>query len=704
MQDARFSCSPTRPADNGLMTEPTNALVEVVPDGQMGAGLDGPSDEKRSGTTVNGRDEPVQARSDRRGGAGAAVGQWLLASGLYLGLSVTLWWRVWTTHPSSVMTCGCTDAGREVWYLEWAAYAVAHGHNPWYSQWMLFPRGVNLLADASVSILGLAMAPVTLVFGPVASMNTLSTLAPVLTALSMFWLLRRWVHWGPAAFVGGLAYGYSSFVVVQLTFGWLNITFLALLPLMVGCLDELLVRQRHSPVLVGLALGLLAAAQFFVSSELLALAVIVAVIGVVVLTVYDRLHDQVDLRRRRPHALRGLVAAASTAAVALAVPVGFFLFGPARLGTLVWSTTRPGDLGNTLSNFVGNTSTWGPLTAAQLEAQMRLLGGYQGPTLPSPAFLGAGAVAALVVGTLTWRHDRRLWFWGAMGCIAGALSLRAFDGEWGPWALVDHVSILKNVWQGRFSAVIDLCAAVMLAIVVEHVWSAIRTTPKPSASPLRRGWAAVAAMAVAAGALWPVAAGLAPNVPFTVRPVALPDWFAQVGPHLPPGQVLLTYPMASSNAQTPLVWQAVDRMSFRLAGGGGPAATASRAGSDRVGFEVLEASSVSALAAPAVTAGNLEAARDAIRHWRVTTVVVPDQRQLPPYLRGRSNEFATALFTAVLGAAPRMLDHAWVWEQVTQDPGPLRVSGRAFTACVGDSPSGSQSAQCVLVAGDTNRR
>ena len=61
------------------------------------------------------------------------------------------------------------------------------------------------------------MAPVTWLFGPVASLNVALTLGPALSALAMFVLLRRWVTWQPAAFVGGLLYGFSPFILVHLT-------------------------------------------------------------------------------------------------------------------------------------------------------------------------------------------------------------------------------------------------------------------------------------------------------------------------------------------------------------------------------------------------------------------------------------------------------------------------------------------------------
>jgi len=285
-----------------------------------------------------------------------------------------------------------------------------------------------------------------------------------------------------------------------------------------------------------------------------------------------------------------------------------------------------------------------------------------------------------------------------LGVVLVALSLRTFGDRWAPWALIDHLSLLDNVWQSRFSSVVDLCAAAMLGVVVDRTWSATRSIRAGRSPEASRWLASGAAAAVAVVALAPVAAGIAPNVPFTVEPVAVPPWFARVAPHLPAGQVLLTYPTASYNSQTPLVWQAVDRLSFRMVGGGGPAATAARAGKDRTAHQVLDSASVVTRPPPAITAPNLRAVRRALGDWRVTMVVVPDQSELPTYLRGRSNAFATALFTAVLGVAPREQDHAWVWERLGDAPGPIPISSAAFTTCTAGGMSGTEAARCVLTA------
>ena len=98
---------------------------------------------------------------------------------------------MWTTHPTATATCGCGDPALFMWFLEWPAYALAHGHNPFYSTAMFHPGGINLLSNTSVLAIGVPLAPVTWLFGPVATLNVAQTLAPVLSALSTFWLLRR---------------------------------------------------------------------------------------------------------------------------------------------------------------------------------------------------------------------------------------------------------------------------------------------------------------------------------------------------------------------------------------------------------------------------------------------------------------------------------------------------------------------------------
>ena len=74
---------------------------------------------------------------------------------------------------------------------------------------------MNLAQNTSAPLLGLLTAPLTLAVSPIASVNLLLWLAFPLSAFSMFVVLRHWVRWDLAAFVGGALYGFSPYMVTQ---------------------------------------------------------------------------------------------------------------------------------------------------------------------------------------------------------------------------------------------------------------------------------------------------------------------------------------------------------------------------------------------------------------------------------------------------------------------------------------------------------
>lgn len=592
---------------------------------------------------------------------------------VYLTLAILLWWHVWTGHPSGVMTCACTDAGRTVWFLQWVATALAHGHNPLYSTALFHPRGVNLLTDTSVPALGVLFAPVTWIFGPVVTMNLASTLVPAADALALFWLARRYVRWTPAAFIGGLAFGFSAFVLVQLSYGWLNLASLFLLPLMVGCLDELVIRQRRPPLPVGLALGGLTGLQFFLSTELLLLAAGCVAVGLVLLVGFGLLVDRRELQNRLPHALRGLGSAAATALVLLAWPTWFFLAGPGHLGNHVWSTDVPGDLGNQLSNFWSSLGLYGPVTTGLLASAARTLGGYLGPAGPAPSYLGVSMISISLAGMVVWWKDGRLRFFGILAILAGLASLRIGPHHWRPWSLVAHLPLVDNVVQSRISAIIDLCVALLLAIVLDRVRHALpRRWPAPS-GPLISG-------AIAVLALGPLAWVLAPTLPFVVQSTSVPRWFTTTSATSTTDQVVATYPFTTADSQAGMPWQAISGLHFSLAGGGGPTGTALHAGRERPGFQVLHDASILLAAPPALDQTHLEQVLHAFRAWGVTEIVVPDGTGLPAYQLGRGTAYGVGFMTVLTGQRPTFEHDAWVWPMSTvHEPAPVFPAW--FAAC-----------------------
>jgi dolichyl-phosphate beta-glucosyltransferase len=591
----------------------------------------------------------------------------LLGAGLiYLGLGFVLWIHAWADGATTHTLCGCGDPALFLWFFQWPATALAHGHNPFYSTAMFHPGGINLLAQTSVMGLSLPLVPVTWIWGPVASLNVASTLTPALTAFFAFVVIRRWAPWTPGAFVGGLLYGFSPFVLTSLEFGHLMTAALMLLPLILAVLDEILIRQRHSTLWSGVAFGLLVFGQLFMSSEVLAICALLVVVCVIVLVVAALILQPSELRRRAPHAAKGLAVGVGVSAVLLAWPAWFALDGPAHLSGLVWPNLRLVS-GYRATNFVSS-----PVYSRRASLYLSL-GGYEGTPLGSSAYLGWTFIGVLIAGALAFWRDKKIWFFGFLLVLCGVLSIGLKKGEWVPSDLFDHFPVLENVIEQRYMAVGFLAAAVLLALILFHVherW------------PDWRGW--LGALVVAGVALSQMVNVFAPDLPFAMRPVILPRWYTTVAPKLPPGRVLLSYPAPFSGIQVAMSWQAVNRMHYSQAGGGGPQGQASRAGSAAPAVEILTNLGFGiGIAQPRGTAAEYAAVRHALKVWRVTTVVVATNPGAPKLQQGRDPTYAAAFMTGALGRLPTLQAGAWVWNDVQSDTRvPLQLGRDTLATCV----------------------
>ena len=65
------------------------------------------------------------------------------------------------------MTCDCGDPAQQVWFTAWPAWAIAHLHSPFFSGAVNVPHGANLLSNTSGTLVGVVLAPVTWLAGPV---------------------------------------------------------------------------------------------------------------------------------------------------------------------------------------------------------------------------------------------------------------------------------------------------------------------------------------------------------------------------------------------------------------------------------------------------------------------------------------------------------------------------------------------------------
>ena len=179
-----------------------------------------------------------------------------VVSALYLALSL-IWWG----HLGSFSRTGpgIDDDHAQVWWLAWAASNFPHVSALFDGRGLNYPAGANFGVNGSMLALGVLFAPITKLFGVTVTWNVLLRLAPAVSACAMCFVLRRWTSWWPAAFVGGLLYGFSSYQVHASAYIFL--VFVPLPPIFFLLLHEILVRQKWSPRISGLLLCLVCVFQ-----------------------------------------------------------------------------------------------------------------------------------------------------------------------------------------------------------------------------------------------------------------------------------------------------------------------------------------------------------------------------------------------------------------------------------------------------------
>jgi hypothetical protein len=439
-----------------------------------------------------------------------------------------------------------TDPLEKMWFLSWAPHALTHHQSLLYTSTINYPSGVNMMWNNSTLLIGVLLAPVTALFGPVVAFNVAMYAAVVASAWCGYWSISRLVVSRLGATAGGLIYGFSPYMMGQ-SLGHLTLLVMVYPPVVMVLFHEIAVLQRHRWWVLGLLLGVASAAQLFISEEVLASSALAVIIGMVVLAILSRRQVTAKL----PYLLR---------ATLLGVVVAAVLSGWA----LWYQFTGPDQVHQTLQAFGGFVTD--PLgfvvpTANQLIAPSFLVGisqHFRGNPAEWDAYLGVPLVCAL--GWAVWRY------WGTalvkvVACTAvgiAVLSLGPYVVIRGhefpiplPWLLTEHVPLLKNLLPNRFMAEVYLLAGV----VVAYVLCKVTTTSRSG------GWR-VGIIAFAAGLL------LIPALPRPTTAVpAATIVSSQVQAALRAGGVVLPSPFGTSDDAAAMLIQAQENFAFAMPGG-----------------------------------------------------------------------------------------------------------------------------------------
>ncbi len=488
----------------------------------------------------------------------------------YLLAAVLLTWRLWANPASRVVAGNPHDADLFAWFMRYAATAVRHGRLPaLVTTAMNAPTGINMMWNTPMLLPGVVLAPVTWLAGPQVSLTIVTTAGFAGSATALFWVLRRWGVSTPAAALAGAVYGFSP-ALLQTALAHYDLELAFLPPLIVDAGLRLTVgqpsRSAARPVRwlarvpasarAGVWLGLLIAAQMFISEEV---ALTTALAGVLVVLVLAVSRPLAVARRVLPTAAGLLVAAV----VALA------LTGPALLtqfrGPLTehGSAYSPNRFANDLANFVTPQGALFFHTAASAAAASR----YQAGLAEYLGYLGWPLIVLLAVAAVaSWRRlaGRAAAVALAVLCVlslGGHLHLAGMSqpGFELPWQWIEAVPVLAGILPDRLSMLADGFAAALLAIGIDEARA--RLAARGSAS----GWQTAAVLTVAVACCLPLLPRPLPESGTAPLPAGWSAMFTRL--HLRSGSRVLVLPIARTGVTLALRWSATSGEPSSMIGG-----------------------------------------------------------------------------------------------------------------------------------------
>lgn len=470
------------------------------------------------------------------------------------------------------------DQISQLWWIEWAYQALAHGQNPLFTSWQNDPVGINAGVNGSMLVLGALASPITFLFGPVVSWNVLERAAPFASALSMCLVLRRWTTWWPAAFVGGLLYGFSSYVLTQ--GGHLFLAFVPLPPIFFLLLHEALVRQRWNPVRSGALLGLVCAAQFFIFSEVFASMVIMGVGAAALYLLANRRQLSVAKLYLRKYC----VAAAVVGGALLVYPIFFTLLGPQHINGV---PNPPANLAALHGDLLGLVvpGYFDRLAVPTLQSYYLLAA--------ATMYLGIPLLVAVGVTVFFLRRSGIVQMAGAMTVISLILSLGSTLYVGGhdthlplPFVVMAHLPLTQGFLASRFSLYTILFGSAIIAIGLDALHRHLVVSRRLDGLTRRRRDLVVLGVAMSTALV--VGIPMLPLGQQSSSATSVSPLFSslEASRNIPEGSALLAYPYPdnpsypgtylgfsySSRYQSVndvLLDQAISGMHFRLIGGYG---------------------------------------------------------------------------------------------------------------------------------------
>ena len=435
---------------------------------------------------------------------------------------------------------GAPDPGAHIWFLTWWPYAISHHLNPFITRLVWAPSGYNLTWATSIPFPALLAAPITHVWGPVASFNALTLLAPALAAWCAFILYRRLSGSFLPSLIGGYIFGFSPYMFDHLM-GHLCLLLVFPLPLAIYLvilrMERGITRARFVAFLTAAAVVL-----FLCTEEIFATAVVFGALALLTALLLAQPSDRAQLVE-----ICALSAIALGIAAALLSPYLFFAFAYQFPHGALYP---PEDYTSNLLGFIVPS----PVLLIGHSAAFAALGHrIASRWAEDSAYIGIPLLAIIIgYAMAAWRSTRGklILIMLAVTVIASCgprLSIRDSPTIPLPWMIAAQMPLLDKALPGRIMVFAFLDAGLILALYL-------------SAAP-QRTWKWVLAILAACS--------LIPNLPsgWWFSRNEMPRFFADgtFRKYLGRGETTLILPYG--RLDNSMLWQARSGMYFRMAGG-----------------------------------------------------------------------------------------------------------------------------------------
>jgi hypothetical protein len=464
----------------------------------------------------------------------------LAVFGLYLAISLIFFARGLIGHPGYYIGRD-TDPPQTMWFFNWWRFSIAHGLNPFITDWVWAPLGINLAWTTFVPLPAWISIPLQLTVGEPATYNIIVMLMPALAAFAAFLLCRRVTGAFWPSVLGGYIFGFSSYMLGQIL-GHLDLVAVFPAPLValwtLKRLDDEISSRRFT---IGLAA--LLTVQFLCFPELFATITIVGGFAfLLALALFDS-----DVRAR----LVGLVAPAIAGYVMAGVLLSPYLYYLFALGFPHGPIYSPGNFSGDLLNYFIPTET---NLLGNFGLARAITGKFGADIFENGAYIGIPLLIMIeVYRRARWRTSAGKFLIAMLAATVVASfgpALRVVGRTIFPmpWAVVARLPLISIGLPVRFMMYAFLILGVMIAM-----WFATSTA--------RRLTKCVAAAVIVAS--------IAPNphASFWVSRLDIPEFFADgsYAKEFSPREIILPLPWAEKGNS--MYWQMQSGMYFRMAGG-----------------------------------------------------------------------------------------------------------------------------------------